>query len=102
MQIGMELWAQYAHKALWHNFEPGWALHKSHHVPRIGPFEDNDVFAVINAIPAMGLCAFGFLTPGVYGGACFSFVPLRFACVSNATAAAVMTLQVLILMRNTC
>ena len=64
----MELWAQYAHKALWHDFEPGWALHKSHHVPRVGPFEDNDVFAIINAIPAMGLCAFGFLTPGVLGG----------------------------------
>lgn len=69
--IAMELWAQYAHKALWHDFEPGWNLHKSHHVPRIGPFEDNDVFAVINALPAMGLCAYGFLTPGVSGGLCF-------------------------------
>lgn len=69
--IGMELWAQYAHKALWHDFEPGWALHKSHHQPRLGPFEKNDVFAVVNAIPAMALCAYGFLTPGVGGGLCF-------------------------------
>ena len=67
-QIGMELWAQFAHKALWHDFEPGWALHKSHHAPRLGPFEDNDVFAIVNAIPAMSLCAYGFLTPGVVGG----------------------------------
>ena len=64
----MEMWARYAHKALWHDFEPGWALHKSHHVPRVGPFEDNDVFALVNAIPAMGLCAYGFLTPDVIGG----------------------------------
>lgn len=65
----MEMWARYAHKALWHDFEPGWRLHKSHHVPRLGPFEDNDVFALVNAIPAMGLCAYGFVTPNVIGGA---------------------------------
>ena len=68
-QVGMEMWARYAHKALWHDFEPGWRLHKSHHVPRLGAFEDNDVFAIINAVPAMGLCAYGFLTPNVVGGA---------------------------------
>ena len=69
-QIGMEMWARYAHKALWHDFEPGWRLHKSHHVPRLGPFEDNDVFAIINAVPAMGLCAYGYITPNVIGGVC--------------------------------
>ena len=37
--FGMEMWARYAHKALWHDYEPGWALHKSHHEPRTGPFE---------------------------------------------------------------
>ena len=68
----MEMWARYAHKALWHDFEPGWRLHKSHHVPRLGAFEDNDVFAIINAVPAMGLCAYGFLTPNVIGGGCHS------------------------------
>jgi beta-carotene 3-hydroxylase len=36
---GMEMWARWAHKVLWHDFQPGWALHKSHHVPRVGPFE---------------------------------------------------------------
>lgn len=38
-QFGMEMWARWAHKALWHDYEPGWALHKSHHEPRVGPFE---------------------------------------------------------------
>ena len=71
LQIGMEMWARWAHKALWHDFQPGWGLHKSHHEKRIGPFEANDVFAVINAVPAMGLCAYGFLTPGSVGGLCF-------------------------------
>ena len=74
-QVGMEMWARYAHKALWHDFEPGWALHKSHHVPRIGPFEDNDIFALANAVPAMGLCAYGFTTPNVIGGNHFFLLP---------------------------
>lgn len=69
--LGMEMWARYAHKRLWHDFEPGWALHKSHHEPRVGPFEANDLFAIINGVPAMLLCLFGFLTPGMLGGTCF-------------------------------
>lgn len=108
----MEMWARYAHKDLWHDFEPGWALHKSHHMPRTGPFEANDVFAIINGetaalnsialylqshpyvpakpgpvmalsesnpcpcfihagVPAMALCLYGFLTPGITGGLAF-------------------------------
>lgn len=67
----MEAWARYAHRALWHDYEPGWALHKSHHEPRVGPFEANDVFAVMNAVPAMGLCLYGFLTPTLAGSLCF-------------------------------
>lgn len=69
--FGMEMYARFAHKVLWHDFEPGWALHKSHHEPRTGPFELNDIYAVANAIPAMALCAYGFLTPHVIGGVCF-------------------------------
>eukprot|EP00877_Chromochloris_zofingiensis_P007735 jgi/Chrzof1/3214/Cz12g16080.t1_CHYB[v5.2] len=69
--FGMEMWARYAHKALWHDFQPGWALHKSHHEPRIGPFEANDIFAVINAVPAFSLCLYGFLTPNLVGSLCF-------------------------------
>lgn len=69
--FGMEMWARYAHKSLWHEYAPGWALHKSHHEPRTGPFEDNDVFAIANGVPAMSLCLYGFLTPGMSGGLCF-------------------------------
>ena len=67
----MEMYARWAHKALWHDFQPGWLLHKSHHVPRLGPFEANDIFAVVNAVPAMGLCLYGVLTPDLMGGLCF-------------------------------
>lgn len=63
----MEMYARFAHKVLWHDFEPGWALHKSHHEPRTGPFELNDIYAVANALPAMALCAYGFFTPHVVG-----------------------------------
>ncbi|GLI71541.1 hypothetical protein VaNZ11_016773 [Volvox africanus] len=69
--FGMEMYARFAHKVLWHDFELGWALHKSHHEPRTGPFEANDIYAVVNAVPAMVLCAYGFLTPHVIGGVCF-------------------------------
>lgn len=31
----------------------------------------NDVYAVANALPAMALCAYGFLTPNIYGGLAF-------------------------------
>jgi beta-carotene 3-hydroxylase len=70
-QIGMEMWARFAHKELWHDYEPGWALHKSHHEPRTGPFEANDIYAVMNAVPAMGLCLYGFFTPNMAGGLAF-------------------------------
>jgi len=69
--VGMEMWARWAHRALWHDAPAGWALHKSHHAPRLGPFEANDLFAVINAAPAMGLCLFGYLTPGMPGSLAF-------------------------------
>lgn len=69
--VGMEMYARWAHKALWHDFEPAWKLHKSHHEPRTGPFELNDIFAVINAVPAIGLCCYGFFTPNLLGGICW-------------------------------
>jgi beta-carotene 3-hydroxylase len=67
----MEMWARFAHRELWHDYAPGWALHKSHHEPRTGPFEANDIFAVMNAVPAMGLCMYGFFTPNMSGGLAF-------------------------------
>lgn len=71
--VAMEMYARWAHRALWHDFEPGWRIHASHHVPRTGPFEANDVFAVMNALPAIALTAYGFFTPSMSGGLCFGF-----------------------------
>ncbi|RLM60412.1 beta-carotene 3-hydroxylase 1, chloroplastic-like [Panicum miliaceum] len=33
--------------------------------PRDGPFELNDVFAIVNAVPAMSLLAYGFFNRGL-------------------------------------
>ena len=82
--VGMEFYARFAHKHLWHDSwwtmqqswradwnRPIWLLHESHHLPREGAFEANDIFAVSNGVPAFALCAYGFVTPGVFGGLCF-------------------------------
>ncbi len=63
--VGMEFYARWAHKFFWHDNEWGWALHASHHRPRTGPFEANDIFAVANAVPALSLCIYGFLNAGL-------------------------------------
>ncbi|KAJ9173644.1 hypothetical protein P3X46_016760 [Hevea brasiliensis] len=55
--MGMEFWARWAHK--------------SHHRAREGPFELNDVFAIINAVPAIALLSYGFFDNGLIPGLCF-------------------------------
>ncbi|CAN6564879.1 hypothetical protein ACFX13_042766 [Malus domestica] len=67
--VGMEFWARWAHKALWH--ASLWHMHESHHQPREGPFELNDVFAIINAVPAIALLSYGFFHKGLVPGLCF-------------------------------
>ncbi|GAU18247.1 hypothetical protein TSUD_175890 [Trifolium subterraneum] len=67
--VGMEFWARWAHKALWH--ASLWHMHESHHRPREGPFELNDVFAIINVVPAIALLSFGFFNKGLLPGLCF-------------------------------
>ncbi|CAN1751569.1 Beta-carotene hydroxylase 2, chloroplastic [Linum perenne] len=67
--VGMEFWARWAHKALWHSSL--WHMHESHHRPREGPFELNDVFAIINAVPAIALLSYGFFNKGLIPGLCF-------------------------------
>ncbi|KAL0873302.1 hypothetical protein Bca101_023007 [Brassica carinata] len=67
--VGMEFWARWAHKALWH--ASLWNMHESHHKPREGPFELNDVFAIINAVPAIALLSYGFFNKGLVPGLCF-------------------------------
>ncbi|KAJ3680298.1 hypothetical protein LUZ60_016576 [Juncus effusus] len=67
--VGMEFWARWAHRSLWH--ASLWHMHESHHKPRDGPFELNDIFAIINAVPAIALLAYGFLNRGLIPGLCF-------------------------------
>jgi beta-carotene 3-hydroxylase len=50
---GMELFAYAMHRWVMHG--PGWFLHASHHRVRTGPFELNDLYAVIFAIPSIVL-----------------------------------------------
>lgn len=49
----MEGFAYIAHR--WFMHGPGWFLHASHHRPRVGWFELNDVYAAIFALPSIGL-----------------------------------------------
>ncbi|KAG4910566.1 Beta-carotene 3-hydroxylase, chloroplastic [Glycine soja] len=67
--VAMEFWARWAHRALWH--ASLWHMHESHHRPREGPFELNDVFAIINAVPAIVLLSYGFFHKGLVPGLCF-------------------------------
>ncbi|KAF7821245.1 beta-carotene hydroxylase 2, chloroplastic-like [Senna tora] len=67
--VGMEFWARWAHRALWH--ASLWHMHESHHRAREGPFELNDVFAIINAVPAIALLSYGFFHKGLVPGLCF-------------------------------
>ncbi|GMJ06507.1 beta-hydroxylase 1, BETA CAROTENOID HYDROXYLASE 1 [Hibiscus trionum] len=67
--VGMEFWARWAHRALWH--ASLWHMHESHHRPREGPFELNDVFAITNAVPAIALLSYGFFNKGLVPGLCF-------------------------------
>lgn len=67
--VGMEFWARWAHRALWH--ASLWHMHESHHKPREGPFELNDVFAITNAVPAIALLSYGFFNKGLVPGLCF-------------------------------
>ena len=53
----MEGVAIFSHKYVMHGF--GWFLHESHHRPRQGLFELNDLYAFIFAIPSIILIWFG-------------------------------------------
>lgn len=51
--IAMEGVAYVAHRWVMHG--PGWFLHASHHRPRTGNWEANDLYAVIFAAPSIAL-----------------------------------------------
>lgn len=54
---GMEGVAYLTHKHLMHG--PLWSLHRSHHRPRRGFFEPNDLFGVFFSLPAIACIAAG-------------------------------------------
>ena len=49
--VAMEIFACVMHRWVMHG--PGWFLHASHHRPRPGRFEANDLYAVIFAVPSI-------------------------------------------------
>lgn len=49
----MEGVAWFTHKYIMHGFL--WSWHHSHHIPRKGPFEKNDLFAVVFSVPSISL-----------------------------------------------
>ena len=51
--ISMEGFAYVMHRWVMHG--PGWFLHASHHRPRTGRWELNDLYAVIFAVPSIVL-----------------------------------------------
>ena len=53
----MELVAYLVHRYVMHGF--GWGWHRSHHEPRDGVFERNDLYAVVFAVLSMTLFALG-------------------------------------------
>ena len=53
----MEVVATLAHKYIMHGW--GWGWHRSHHEPRHGWFEVNDLYAVVFALLAIALIAWG-------------------------------------------
>jgi beta-carotene 3-hydroxylase len=62
----MEVFSIVAHKYVMHGF--GWGWHRSHHEPRSGWFEKNDLYAVVFAGVAIAL---------IYAGATLGHHPLE-------------------------
>lgn len=54
---GMEVFAWAMHRYVMHGVL--WSWHRSHHEPHDGLLERNDLFALVFALPAMGLIALG-------------------------------------------
>ena len=64
----MEPWARLLHGRVWHGRL--WGVHRSHHEPRLGWFEQNDVLSALHAPIAAALVVVGCqLVPGALGAA---------------------------------
>ena len=55
--LAMEWVAWFSHKYVMHGFM--WCWHESHHKPRQGVFEKNDLFAVMFALPSIACIYWG-------------------------------------------
>lgn len=58
----MEPFAWALHRYVMHGV--GWGWHQTHHQPRAGWFEKNDLYSLVFALPSMGLFALGYWVPG--------------------------------------
>lgn len=68
----MEGWAALLHGKVWHRAL--WPIHRSHHVPRRGRFEQNDALSSLHAPIAAGLIVYGCAeAPGLHHDAAFGF-----------------------------
>lgn len=67
--VAMEGVAYVAHRWVMHG--PGWFLHASHHRPRSGMWEANDLYAVIFAVPSILLFWWGI---GLGHGATYAWI----------------------------
>lgn len=56
----MEVVAWASHRWIMHGW--GWAWHQSHHAPRTGLFETNDLYAVVGSVVGFGLFLTAYLT----------------------------------------
>ncbi|MEM6930191.1 MAG: sterol desaturase family protein [Myxococcota bacterium] len=68
--LAMEPWSRFVHQHLWHRVL--YVVHRTHHLPEGEPrpfVEWNDAFAVVHAVPAIGLIGLGFwgIVDGVLG-----------------------------------
>jgi beta-carotene 3-hydroxylase len=59
---GMEIVAWATHRFVMHGW--GWGWHRSHHEPRSGVFEKNDLYAVLSVGIALALIVWGARTGG--------------------------------------
>lgn len=68
----MEGWAALLHGKVWHRAL--WSVHRSHHEPRRGVFERNDVLSFLHAPIAIGLILYGCTgAPGPLRDVAFGF-----------------------------
>ena len=81
--IGMEAFAWAIHKYVMHS-KWGWGWHESHHTETEGPFETNDLYAVVFSLIAAGLFILGaYWWPAIAIGVGLTIYGLLYAFVHD-------------------